>query len=446
MFLGVSVAYTTTIKLGSAVFACMLSHAAHAAPADDLKALVEQGKSADAYAEAKKHPDQIGDPAFDFFYGVAAIGSGHAGDGVLALERYLLNFPDNVSARLQLARGYFLLGEDARAREEFEALRQLKPPTDIATTIDRFLDAIRLRETRYTTSAGGYVEFGLGNDSNVNGGVANSNIFLANLGPVVISQTGQKINDNFASLGVGGYISHPVAPGVALFANGQAEQKQLSQNINHQFQIGNLDLAGGVSVLREKSLYKLALNQGYITLGNRTYRTGTGGSAEWKYQLGELQSLSVGVQGAALRYAEPNTPRDADFWGLSTNYRRQFNYRWQPTISVGANYGQQHTRQGRPDLVPRTKGVNAGVTFTPAAKWGGSLDYVYLQSDYQGPDVIIGETRHDKYQAFIGAATYLISRNLSVRAEVQLARNQSNIDLYAFPRDVYMVKMRYEFK
>jgi predicted porin len=131
---------------------------------------------------------------------------------------------------------------------------------------------------------------------------------------------------------------------------------------------------------------------------------------------------------------------------VSAGYRQQFSYRWQPAISVGANYGQQHSTTGRLDLVPRTTGVNAGVSFTPAPKWGVSLDYIYLQSDYQAPDIIIGDTRHDKYQAFIGAVTYLISRNLSVRAEAQLARNQSNIDLYAFPRDVYVVKMRYEFK
>lgn len=434
------------IRCLCAILTYLFSLSAHAALADDLKTLLEQGRSVEAYAEAKKHPGQLGDPAFDFYYGVAAIDSGHGGDGVLALERYLLNFPDNVSARLQLARGYFLLGEDARAREEFEALRRFNPPADTAATIDRFLDAIRLRETRYATSAGGYIELGIGNDSNVNGGVASSNIFLANLGPVAVAQNGQKINDNFASFAAGGYVSHPVAPGVALFANGQAEQKQLGQNINHQFQLGNLDIAGGVSILREKNLYKLSLNQGYITLGNRTYRTGTGGSAEWKYQLGELQSLSLGIQGAQLRYTDPNTPRNADFWGVSTSYRQQFSYRWQPAFSLGANYGQQHSKEGRRDLVPRTAGVNAGVSVTPAAQWGVTLDYVYLQSDYQDPDIIIGDTRHDKYQAFIGAVTYLISRSLSVRTEVQLARNQSNIDLYAFPRDVYAVKMRYEFK
>lgn len=426
--------------------ALVLSLPAHAAPANDLKALVEQGKNADAYAEGKKHTEQFGDPDFDFFFGVAAVNAGHAGDGVLALERYLLNFPDNVSARLQLARGYFLLGEDARAREEFETLRKLQPPAEIAATIDRYLDAIRLRETRYRTSAGGYVELGVGNDSNVNSGVTTSNMFLGNLGPVVIAQNGQKISDNFASLGVGGYVTHPVAPGVALFANGQATQNQLSENSNHKFQLGYLDAAGGVTFLQERNLYKLSLNQGYITLGNRTYRTATGGSAEWRHQLGELASLSVGIQGARLSHTEPNTPRDADFWGVSAGYRRQFTHPWQPAIALGANYGQQHSKQDRADLVPRTSGVTAGVSFTPAPKWGVSLDYLYLKSDYQGPDVFIGETRHDEYEAFTGVVSYLISRNLSVRGEAQLARNHSNIDLYAFPRDVYAVKMRYEFK
>ena len=124
-----------------------------AAPADEVKALLEAGKASEAYLLAKKYPDALGDPGFDFYFGIASIDAGNAGEGVLALERYILTFPDNVAARLQLARGYFALGEDARAREEFEALQKLGPPADVSATIDRFLDAIRLRETRYTPIA-----------------------------------------------------------------------------------------------------------------------------------------------------------------------------------------------------------------------------------------------------------------------------------------------------
>src|ERR1043165_9183158 len=101
--------------------------AVFAAPADDVKALIDQGKAAEAYALGKQHPDQLGNPAFDFYYGVAAIDAGHAGEGVLALERYVANFPANHAGRLELARGYYVLGDDARAREEFDAVLKTNP-------------------------------------------------------------------------------------------------------------------------------------------------------------------------------------------------------------------------------------------------------------------------------------------------------------------------------
>ncbi|MBY0269506.1 MAG: hypothetical protein K2X06_06525 [Burkholderiales bacterium] len=128
--------------------------AAFAAPADDVKALLDKGDAAGAYALGKNHPDQLGNPQFDFFFGVAAIDSGRAGEGVLALERYVVNFPDNASARLELARGYFVMGDDQRAREEFNAVLNTKPPPAVAANIERFLDALRSRESAYRTTAG----------------------------------------------------------------------------------------------------------------------------------------------------------------------------------------------------------------------------------------------------------------------------------------------------
>ena len=170
---------TFTIAIVAACVA--VSAPVAAAPADEVRALVEGGKAAEAYEFGRRNPDALGDPAFDFFFGIAAIDTGHAAEGVLALERYVLRFPDNLSARLQLARGYFTLGEDARAREEFEQLLKLNPPADTAVTIDRFLDSIRLRETRYTATSGAYLEAGIGRDTNVNAGPATANVFLQNL-------------------------------------------------------------------------------------------------------------------------------------------------------------------------------------------------------------------------------------------------------------------------
>ena len=421
--------------------------AAYGAPSDDVKNLLEQGKAAEAYREGKKHPGQLGDPEFDFYFGIAAIEAGEAGEGVLALERYMLNFPDNTSARLELARGYFLLREDARAREEFQGVLATKPSANVVAAIERYLDAIRLRESRYIPTGAFYVELGVGHDSNVNAGPASATLFTPFTGPIILAPGNEKQSDWFASIGAGGYYTHPIRPGIALFATGQGDRKFNASDENHRFEIGSYNLAGGVSMLQGRNLYRLALNYGVVTVGSSTYRTAAGGAIEWAHQLDEQQSLSLGAQGARLDYPEPNAPRDADLWGVSASYKRSFSYRWQPALILGVNAGRQHSRTDRPDLVPRTRGANLALSVTPAAKWSVSVGYAYLQSDYRGPDLFgAGEARHDKYHAADAALTYLYSRNVSVRAEAVWSKNNSNIEIYEFPRDIYALKVRYEFK
>ncbi len=434
------------------IFAVAFPLIAHSAISDDVKALVEQGKATEAYALAKKNIDQLGDPPFDFYFGIAAIDLGHAGEGVLALERFILNYPDNVSARLQLARGYFALGDDPRARSEFEDARKLNPPAEVNATIQRYLDAIRLRESRYTPTGGLYLEAGVGRDSNINSGVANANIFLPALGGLVqVSPTGLKTPTHFAAGGLGGYYSHPIAPGLSLFVNGQGERKFHDKSGTHQLELGNYNLAGGASFIRDEHVVRVTASYGLITLGSEGYRDSAGLSGEWQYQFDERQSISLGAQFATLRYSDINNTtganqRDADFWGISAGYRRIFSYAFQPILSVGLSYGDQQTKKGRADLVSRVTGANIGLSFTPAAKWGVALGYNYLRSDYKGQDIILGQTREDRYDSVNATVSYLVTRNISVRGEVMQSKNRSNIDLYSFPRDVYAMKIRYEFK
>jgi hypothetical protein len=432
--------------LGVAVVALQLlfSNVSLAAPADEIKTLMEAGRTADAYAFGKNHPEALGEPAFDFFYGIAAIDTGHAGEGVLALERYLLNFPDNVSARLQLARGYFALGEDARAREEFSGVLQLKPPANVVATIERYLDAVRLRETRYRTSSGAFVEAGVGYDSNVNGGVASSNITLPGLGPVIVASTGTKQSDGFGWLAAGGYLSHPVAPGVALFGNGQVDSKLNFSE--HTFDQANLNLSGGVSYRQEQSLYRLGANFTNVWVDDNDFRSTYGATGEWLYQIDQQQSVGLIGQYARLDYSGNQSPRDANYWGAIGTYRKLFNHAWQPILSVALTAGTEDTVTNRPDLVRNIYGGRIAVSFTPQAKWGASLAYGYLQSDYKGVDPLFGVTRKDKYDAVDAAVTYLYTKNLSFKGEVLYSKNRSNIALFAYPRNIAAFKVRYEFQ
>lgn len=432
------------LKLLLLLFFVAASTRLAAAPADEVRALVEGGKAAEAYELGRRNPEALGDPAFDFFFGIAAIDTGHAAEGVLALERYVLRFPDNPSARLQLARGYFTLGEDARAREEFEQLRKLNPPADVTATIDRFLDSIRLRETRYTMTSGAYLEAGYGRDTNVNAGPATANVFLQNLGSIVLDPVAVRRKDGYTHLGAGAYLTYPVTAGVALFGNIGAELK-LNDHAS-QFDQGNYFASGGVQVLQEQNIYRLGFSHNLVEIENDRYRTANTLALEWQRQLDEKQSINLGGQAGRYGYTGVNQARDADYVSIGAGYRRLFAHAWQPIFSAQFSAGIENAHT-RPDLASRNfAGGRVGLTITPAPKWGVSAGVTYLAARYEEPDVFAAVRRKDRYEAYDASLTYLLSREWSVRAEALLARNRSNIDIFTYPRETYLVKLRYEFK
>lgn len=152
------------IKTATCVICCSVALAAGAQAPEELRKLLDQGKADEAYQLGRRAPERLGDPAFDFPFGVAAINSGRAAEGVLALERFVVAFPDHDGARVELARGYYLLGDDARAKEEFQAAMARKPPPEIARVIEEYLGAIRTREAKYRPTAMAYFELGGGYD------------------------------------------------------------------------------------------------------------------------------------------------------------------------------------------------------------------------------------------------------------------------------------------
>lgn len=436
------------IALSRRIAACVLmlglAPALHAAPAADIKTLLERGNAAAAYNLGAQHPDLLGEPAFDFYFGIAAIDSGRAGDGVLALERYVINFPDNVDARLELARGYFVLGENARAREEFQRILKINPPDAVRANIDRFLDAIRSRESLYSTTAGFFVETGYGYDSNVSGGVSNPAINLPGFGNIVVNPGGVKAGSGFSWLAAGGQVSQPIAPGVAVFGGGQVDGK--FNNANNQFDQQNIAASAGLTYLQNQNFYRFTASHSEVAVDDNRFRNVNGIAGEWHHQLDELQTVSPFVQYAQLRYAGNNIPRDADFYAAGLGYRKTFMGNWQPLFTASINGGQEHDIRGRPDLGRDIYGGRIALSVTPAPKWAVAVGGTYQKSRYQAEDTALLTARNDNYYALDAVASYACTRNLSIRSELLLSKNASNLALYEYRRDMIALKVRYDFK
>jgi len=437
--------------------------AVQAAPADDVKALLEQKKPLEAYNLGRANPDQLGNPIFDFFYGVAAIDAGHAGEGVLALERYLLSFPDNRSARFQLARGYYVLGEDQRARDEFQNLLADATGTE-KTTAERYLDAIKAREGRYQPTATGYLEAGLGYDSNINSGIPGGSTFSLPGGlSLVLSPNSvmAKTADAFATLQGGVQGTYPISPGAAAFGTAGFDSKFYSRGNNDQFSQANFGGSGGVSYLSDKNLYKVGLGVSEGFVNRQDYLTTLSLFGEWQHQYDQFNRFSVGAQVADLDFrkmdvytaldkstkatVEGTPTRDSGFMGLSAAWTRSFNIEYLPVLDMSLNYGEERNNTGRTDLSRDIYGGKVGVSLTPAPKWGMALAAGVQETTYKAPGAFAA-SRKDQAYTLDGSLSYFYSKEWSVRMEAAVSQQQSNIGLFDYDRYVVGVKARYDFK
>jgi hypothetical protein len=421
-----------------------------AAPADDLKALLEKGQAAEAYDLGRQHEDQLGNPFFDFYFGVAAIGAGRAGEGVLALERFVVNAPDNINGRLELGRGYFVLGEDARSKQEFEFVLAANPPPEVQANVQRFLDALRSREYLYRPTQGFWLEAGLGYDSNANAGIGNSSITRWTI-PLIINSAGVKQSDSFTTLGAGFAFSHPIQPGLFAVVSGAYDGKY--HHSESRLDQEALGVNGGLTWIREKDVWRLGAGFSTLRVESDRFRDIWSLSGEWHRQLDEIRAVNVFAQYADFSYTGANAARDSGLVTLGAGYRHALQMPMQPLLSASAYIGREDVRGAdRPDLSRDLYGLRLSASLTPAPKWAlqGGVSYQTSRYDGGAPSPVIGlppePTRKDDYYALDVTLSYALTRNWTLKGELIVSRNASNDALSDYRREVIGFKARYEFK
>ena len=130
----------------------------------------------------RDHPDKVD---VLFLTGMAAIGAAGAREddeaaqalllngAIAALRLILIDRPELTRVRLELARAFFLKGEDELARRHFEVVLAGRPAPPVVANIRRFLAHIRARARwRY------HVGFALAPDSNIGSGSEERTIYI----------------------------------------------------------------------------------------------------------------------------------------------------------------------------------------------------------------------------------------------------------------------------
>ncbi len=432
------------------LFCLLTTSLTHARPeafdSKQLQSLFESYKRGQAYNYARQYQFEMeGDPYFDYFFGVSAIDTGHASEGVFALERVLLVFPNDQVARLELARGYFNLQEYALARESFEAVLEHEPPAQVRDTAEAYLDKIRVSESRYRPTHSGFIEMSLGNDDNANVGIdQNSSLQLPTfLGPESFGQ-----DDNFTSLAGAWTYVHPFSPGW-LFESTLSGDFRKNQTLD-QYDTATGTLQLGVTHIQAASKYKAEMISQQFNLDGDQYRSLNGVNLNWQYTLSQQSSFNSSLQYAQLDY--PDLPiKNSALTTLGVNFTQAFSVWLQPilftTVSLGTEAAEDDTNpatqsETERDIYSLRIGLVLSFTNTLALQTAvGTQNSSYAAAAALQPDVI----REDDYSSADVGLLWAFSRKWRLDTRYSYSENDSSYDLRDYKRNIIDMTINYTF-
>jgi tetratricopeptide (TPR) repeat protein len=434
--------FTSRMALAMAIAA-----SAFTALADELtdraKVLLARKDAKAAYALLlPQEGRRAGDPEYDYLLGVAALDSGEYERAVFALERVLAVQPNNHVARAEIARAFLAMGERDSARREFETVRQQTIPPEAKASIERYLAAIAASET---TQIAGFVEFGVGSDSNVNSATGNSQIALPALGGIVatLNPNSTRRSDTFAALSGGVNLTHRLSPEWSV-VGGAAGAAKLNRKAT-EFDTLNVDANLGGRWNRGREAITVGAQFQTFELDWKRFRDTKGLVAQWQHSLDEARQATLFSQYSELRYPSQSI-RNANRKIIGAAYAQAFSGDSAPVL-FGSVYGGRESEiaAGVPHLGHVPVGVRVGGQMRLGAGVSAFANASYERRKYGGPEPFFLATRTDKQSDMSIGLSYVIYPGTTLIGQLARTDNRSNIPLNQFKRDLATLSLRFNF-
>lgn len=413
-----------------------------------MKTLVAQGQSQQAYRLGRFHQDDLeGTPDFDFFYGMAAIDTGKIAEGSFALERVLYSNPEFQTARLELARAYYLLEQYPLARRHFQTVLDVSPPVSVIQRINAFMRLIDKAERQQQARWLGFAELAGGYDDNVNYATANETFNSPTLGQGTLAKDGTAQSDwyNDAKAGVGYY--YPLGRQTTVY--GRVDVSDHNIVSSHAFDTFTYTLQAGLThkLDGDNTLSGQWIHQQHSVDGGR-YREMNGLAGNWMRLLDRTSSVQLGASYLNFVYNDLDN-KDAEEYNFSVGYNRQIPLLGRSLIQARLSFGYDDPNSSSAIAEATTEKDFYGVSL--AHKVALPRDVVltssvsYLNSEYGGRDLLFGKARQDDAWNLEVKADWRWDRNWQVSVSSGWRDQDSNIEIYDYDRSFVRMGVRYEY-
>ena len=440
------------IAQSSLVLALLVPAIAHAeldAVVREAMALSEKGQPQAAFALLDPlEAARAGDADFDLMLGVAASQAGDYNRAIFALERVLTTQPGNARARAELAKALFAVGDNAGARRLLSEVKEQGVPVEVATALDQFMQAVDRVEEAGRSSVKGFVELGLGNDTNANAGPT-GNLISVPSGPnflgggiVTLTPASTKMGASFTTLGAGVSGRYVIDSRWSLIGNFATNFRWNADPASGLNSLRN-DLSAGASYREERNEYALVVQAGSYDVGGSSARNLTGLVGEWTHRFDGFRQFGTYFQTSRLSYPGQSL-RDAQRNVLGVSYAHLS--RNGLLGYAGAYTGSENEfAAGNPHLGHRFVGLRLGVQNPFSDTLSAFATLGYEKRDFGGPDPFFLVNRSDIQTNLNIGLNWIPAKAWRVTPQVAYTKTQSNIAINEYDALQIGVTVRREF-
>lgn len=414
-----------------------------AVDADTLRAaqaLLNNGQSLQAYDLLYPYEEELaGNKDYDYLLGLALLDSGEPGGAVFAFQRVMAVDPNFAGARLELARAYFDMGEMNQARQEFEVLQSQSPPPSVQTIIEEYLAAIENQSLQNKKGWRGFVELGLGNDSNANN-APDQNTFLG----FDLSEESREKSSGVISTSAGATYLWPINYSTSFFGNAS-----LSHTSNNQAAFTNsfqYDFSVGMRHAFENGS-QLSLNtQAYSTdVDGEFNNSGSNLTAQYSWSLNPTDQLSTYLRQGTVDYDTAFDVKDIKQTLLGVSWQHVFAIPQRPSMIGSLLLGQEDPDQAGSPYGRDYTGLRLSVAMALSHKLNLFSSLGTVSSDYDGAFFSASEQRSDTQNDWSFGSSWKINKTWTLRGVMAVSDTQSNVDIFSYDKTRILFTARSDF-
>ena len=407
--------------------------------------LVQRGQAAAAYQLLQAEESRwAGDVNFDVAFAIAANEAGQFPRAIIALERVLAVQPGHQRARAEMGRALYGVGDVKAARTLLTESREKGFISVAGETIDQLLHSIDRIEAEGQSSWRGWIEFAIGDDTNINSSPGLSNVAVPAYGGSILAinpgGTGQR--GHYAMLGGGLSGRYVLDPRWSLIGNASA-RAHLYEGANNRFDTRQFDVNTGVSYRVERDEYALAIQAGTYDIDYARARDHSGLVAEWTHRFDGFRQFNAYVQLSRLIYPAQRIA-DADRRIVGFTYAHLT--RGGMWTYGGAYGGEERALDGSvPHLGHRVLGLRGGIQVPVTPAIGGFASGGYEWRRFGGADPLFLENRRDRQFNVALGLSWVPARDWRVTPQWSLADTHSNVPLAKYRKRAVSLAVRKEF-